>query len=88
MTNTLITKKTISGVVLEFRAIITPNDQDREIVLMLHLIGEVDDGLLGLTLALEEINPSERHQTIFLPTKTSFVNDTKEINMEKLQDPL
>ena len=52
------TKKTILGVVLELRAIVTPNDQDREIVLMLHLRGEVDDGLLSLTLALEEIYPS------------------------------
>ena len=59
MTNTLITKKLIEGVVLELGAIITSNSQYGDIVLTLHFNGEVDEGLLGLTLQLEEIHPSE-----------------------------
>jgi hypothetical protein len=59
MTNTLFTKKLIEGVVLELGAIITPNSQYGDIVLMLNFNGEVDEGLLSLTHRLEEINPSE-----------------------------
>ena len=59
MTNTLFTKKSIESVVLELGAIVTSNCQYGDIVLTLHFNAEVDEGLLGLTLRLEEINPSE-----------------------------
>ena len=59
MTNTLFTKKLIEGVVLEIEAIVTSNCQYGDIVLTLHFNGEVDEGLLGFTLRLEEISPSE-----------------------------
>ena len=58
MTNSLITKKLIQGVVLKLGAIVTSNGHNGEAMLTLNLIGKVDDGLLSLTLQLEEINPS------------------------------
>ena len=59
MTNALFTNKFIEGVVIELGAIVTSSSQYGDIVLTLHFNGEVDEGLLGLTLRLEEINPSE-----------------------------
>ena len=46
MTNALFAKKLIECVVLELGAIVTSNCQYRDIVLTLHLNGEVDEGLL------------------------------------------
>ena len=58
MFDPLITKKFIQGVVLELGVVVTPNSQYLCIVLMLSFVGKLDDGLLGLTLLLEEIDPS------------------------------
>ena len=58
MTNPLLTKKFIEGVVLELGAIVTSYSLDQLVVLPLHFIREVDDTLLSLTLMLEEENPS------------------------------
>ena len=58
MLDPLITKKLIKGVVLELGPIVTSNGQDLLIMLALHLIGKIDDGLLSLILLLEEIYPS------------------------------
>ena len=57
MFNPLITKESIQGVVLELGAIVASYYQHRDIVLTLHHVDEVDEGLLGLTFQLEEINP-------------------------------
>src|SRR3954462_5178464 len=53
----LITKEIIQGVVLELGAVVTSYDQHGKIVLTLDHVDEVDEGLLGLTLQLEEIYP-------------------------------
>ena len=58
MLDPLITKKLIQGVVLELGAVVTPYCQDLCVMLTLSFICKVDDGLLGLTLPLEEIYPS------------------------------
>ena len=58
MLDPLITKKLIQGVVLELGAVVTSYHQDLCIVLTLSFIRKVDDGLLGLTLPLEEVHPS------------------------------
>ena len=58
MLDPLIAKKLIQGVVLELGAIVTSYCQDLCIVLTLCFICKVNDGLLGLTLPLEEIYPS------------------------------
>ena len=58
MLDPFITKKLIQGVVLELGAIVTPYDQDLCIMLLLRFICKVDDGLLSLTLPLEEVYPS------------------------------
>ena len=58
MLDPLITKKLIQGVVLELGAIVTSYRQDLCIVLVLSFICKVNDGLLGLTLPLEEVHPS------------------------------
>jgi hypothetical protein len=50
MANPLITKKIIQGVVLELGAIATSDHQYVFTILMLHFIGEIFDGLLGLML--------------------------------------
>src|SRR4051812_14899916 len=50
----LITKEIIQGVVLEIGAVVTSYNQHGKIVLTLN---HVDEGLLGLTLQLEEIYP-------------------------------
>jgi hypothetical protein len=63
-------------------------------MLTFNFFGKVDDGLLSLTLVLEEIDPSisliviNNHQTIFLPTKTCMRGRTKKIHMKELQNPL
>src|SRR5918995_1501748 len=54
MLDPLITKKLIQGVVLELGAVVTSYCQDLCIVLTLGFICKVDDGLLSLTLPLEE----------------------------------
>ena len=54
----LITKELIQGVVLELGAVVTSYCQDLCIMLTLSLICKVDDGLLSLTLPLEEVYPS------------------------------
>jgi hypothetical protein len=53
----LVTKKLIQGVVLELGAVVTSNHQNLCFMLTLSFICKVDDGLLSLTLALEEIYP-------------------------------
>ena len=58
MLDPLITKKLIQGVVLELGAVVTSYCQDLCIMLMLSVICKVDDGLLSLTLPLEEVHPS------------------------------
>ena len=58
MLDPLVTKKLIHGVVLELGAIFTSNHQDLYIMWTLSFICKVDDGLLGLTLPIEEIYPS------------------------------
>ena len=58
MLDPLITKKLIQGVVLELGAVVTSYCQDLCIVLTLSFIYKVDDGLLSLTLPLEEVYPS------------------------------
>jgi hypothetical protein len=58
MANPLITKKIIQGVVLELGTIVTLYHQYILTILALHFIGEIFDGLLGLMLVLEEIDPS------------------------------
>ena len=57
MFNPLITKKIIQGVVLELGAVVTSYNQHGNIVLPLNQVDEVDEGLLGVTFQLEEINP-------------------------------
>ena len=57
MFNPLITKEIIQGVVLELGAIVASYYQHGDIVLTLNQVDEVDEGLLGLTLQLEEIYP-------------------------------
>ena len=58
MLNPLFTKKIIQALVLKLGAVVTSYGQYGETMLALDHIGEVDDGLLSLTLQLEEINPS------------------------------
>src|SRR5918996_3395422 len=58
MLDPLITKKLIQGVVLELGAVVTSYCQYLCIVLTLGFICKVDDGLLSLTLPLEEVYPS------------------------------
>ena len=58
MLDPLITKKLIQGVVLELGAVITSYCQDLCIMLTLSFICKVDNGLLSLTLLLEEVYPS------------------------------
>ena len=55
MLDPLITKKLIQGVVLELGAVVTSYCQDLCIMLTLSFICKVDDGLLSLTLPLEEV---------------------------------
>ena len=55
MLDPLITKKRIQGVVLELGAVVASYCQDLCIMLTLSFICKVDDGLLSLTLPLEEI---------------------------------
>ena len=94
MFDPLITKKLIQSVVLEFGAIVTSNGEDGGIELPLHLICKVDDGLLSLTLELEEVDPSvtskvvNNHQTVLLPTKNIMRWRPKKIHVKKLQAPL
>ena len=57
MFDPLITKKLIQGVVLELGAVVTSYCQDLCIMLTLSFICKVDDGLLSLTLPLEEVYP-------------------------------
>ena len=56
MLGPLITKEPIQGVVLVLGAVITSYCQDLCIVLALSFICKVNDGLLGLTLPLEEVH--------------------------------
>ena len=58
MLDPLITKKLIQGVVLELRVVVTSYHQDLCIMLALSFICKINDGLLGLTLPLEELHPS------------------------------
>ena len=58
MLDPLITKKLIQGVVLQLGAVVTPYCQDLCIMLTLSFICKVDDGLLSLTLPLEEVYSS------------------------------
>ena len=58
MLDPFITKKLIQGVVLELSAVVTSYCQDLRIMLTVSFICKVDDGLLGLTLPLEEVYPS------------------------------
>ena len=58
MLDPFITKKLIQGVVLELGAVVTSYFQDLCIVLTLSFSCKVDDGLLSLTLPLEEVYPS------------------------------
>src|SRR3954464_9993063 len=53
----LIPKEIIQGVVLEIGAIVASYNQHGNIVLLLNQVDEVDEGLLSLTLQLDEINP-------------------------------
>ena len=53
----LITKEIIQGVVLELGVVVTSYDQHGKIVLTLDHVDEVDEGLLGLSLQIEEIYP-------------------------------
>src|SRR3954467_298208 len=55
MLDPLITKKLIQAVVLELGAVVTSYRQDLCIVLALSFICKINDCLLGLTLALEEV---------------------------------
>ena len=57
MLDPLITKELIQGVVLELGAVVTSYSQALCIVLTLTFICKVDDGLLTLTLSLEEEYP-------------------------------
>jgi hypothetical protein len=57
MMNPLITKEIIQGVVLELGVIVTSDHQYILTILTLHFIGEVFEGLLGLMLVFEEIEP-------------------------------
>src|SRR6187399_2425419 len=76
MFDPLITEKLIQGVVLEFGAVVTSDHQDLCLMLTLSFICKVDDGLLGLTLLLEEIYPSVssiiiyNHQAVLSTSKT------------------
>ena len=58
MLDPFITQKLIQAVVLELGAVVTSYCQDLCIMLMLSFICKVDDGLLSLTLPLEELYPS------------------------------
>src|SRR3954467_6653237 len=53
----LITKEIIQGVVLELGVVVTSYNKHGKIVLTLNHVNEVDEGLLGLTLQIEEIYP-------------------------------
>jgi hypothetical protein len=57
MSNPLITKKSIQGVVLELGAIVTSYCQYILPILTFNFFGKVDDGLLSLTLVFKEIDP-------------------------------
>ena len=70
MLDPLITKELIQGVVLELGAVVTSYCQDLCIVLTLSFICKVNDGLLGLTLPLEEIYPSVSLIIINIPHLT------------------
>ena len=58
MSYPLITQKIIQGVVLELGAVVTSYCQYGQLVLTLNFFGKVDEVFLGLTLVIEEINPS------------------------------
>ena len=57
MFDPLITEKLIQGVVLDLGAVVTSDHQNLCFMLSLSFICKVDDGLLGLTLLLEEEYP-------------------------------
>ena len=59
MLDPLITQELIKGIVLELGSIVASDSLDCLLMLALHLIGEVDEGLLGLTFVLEEVDPSK-----------------------------
>ena len=90
MLDPLITQELIKGIVLELGSIVALDSLDCLLMLALHLIAEVDEGLLGLTFVLEEVDPVvvDDHQAILLPSKTVMRWRTKEIQMKELQDPL
>ena len=94
MLDPLITKKLIQGVVLELGAIVTSYCQDLCIVLTLSFICKVDDGLLSLTLPLEEKYPSvpriiiHNHQAILSTPKTIKRWGPKKIHVKELQGSL
>ena len=56
--DTLVTKKLTQGVVLALSVIVTSNHQNFCFMLTLSFICKVDDGLLSLTLPLEEVYAS------------------------------
>src|SRR3954466_987543 len=58
MSYPLITQPIIKCVVLKFRTIVTSNSLDSDIVLTLLLSGEVDEGLLSVTLQFEKEYPT------------------------------
>ena len=94
MLDPLITKKLIQGVVLELGAIVTSYCQDLCIMLALSFICKVDDGLLSLTLPLEEVYPSvsliiiHNHQAILSTPKTIKGWGPKEVHVKELQGSL
>src|SRR5664279_257920 len=57
MSNPLITKKSLNGVVLELGAIVTSDCHDLLIMLALNQSDEINDSLLSPILPLEEIYP-------------------------------
>ena len=58
MLDPLITQELVKGIVLELGFVIASDVLDVLLMFSLHLGGEVDEGLLGLTLVLEEEDPS------------------------------
>ena len=58
MLDPLITQELIKGIVLELGSIVASDELVILLMLALHLVGEVDKGLLSLTLVLEEVDPS------------------------------
>ena len=58
MLDPLILDKVLHGVVLEFGAVIGSYCLDFSTMLTLSLLGEDDEGLVGLILRLKEENPT------------------------------